>query len=245
MPFKFGVDIIYKFYPLKDEIASDDAFDITRFGTPTIYLYTDKPTRAAAIAGTGAVATISSWSNTTDGRGKQFTIPAIDDPDTSAESANYQYWLAINFVLQSGEQTQTVLRMLPIKRLMGHHSTAMPTVEDLESIHPNIGEYFFDHVLLDALQNALNIIKLRLKSAGWDYANIWNPDELRLAVAYKTLSELALSQIAGGGAWSDKQKEYKSTYESLIKEIEFLIDKDTDGEPDKQSKMVSVVDLVR
>lgn len=245
MPFKFGNDIAYKFYPLKDEVNSDNSFDITKFGTPAIYLFTDKPSRADALAGTSAVQTISSWTNTSDGKGKQFTITAIDDPDTDASLKNYSYWLAINFVLQSGEQTQTVMRMLPVKRVSAHHSTAMPTVEDLEAIHPNISEYFLNNTIEAALENALSLIKLKLKVAGWDYAMIWNPDELRLCVAYKAMAELSLSQMAGGGTWIDKHREYKSTYESMLKEIEFLVDIDKDGEPDKKQQMTNTVSLIR
>jgi hypothetical protein len=245
MPFKFGADIKYKFYPIKDEISSDDAFDITQFANPVIFVFNEKPSRADAQAGTGNIQSITSWTNTEDGRGKQFTISAIDDPDISSENKNYSYWLAINFELQASEQTQTVMRMLPIKRLTAHHSTAMPTVEDLEAIHPNITEYFLDHVIDAALVSALQITKLRLKANGWDYASIWNPDELRLAVGYKALAELSLSQIAGGGSWSDKYKEYKATYETLLKEIEFLIDKDKDGEPDKKESLTNVVSLIR
>jgi hypothetical protein len=246
MAFNFGIDITYQFYPLKDEIASDtwhEVLSITE--APTIYIFNFKPDRSIASAGTNALATVSSWSNTQDGRGKKFTIPAIDDPNPTSATDAYSYYIAINFKLQSGEQTQTVIRLLPIRRIVAHHSSARPLVEDIQSLHPEIRSFFKDSQIESAIQSAEYMTKGHLKVSGYDYASIWNPDELKTQITYQALALLCLSQIESGGAWEAKYNEYKSISEGILASITVLIDVDKNGEPDKKAQTTTVINLIR
>lgn len=246
MAFNFGIDITYKFYPLKDEISTDVWHEtISLVDSPTIYVFTDKPDRTQAQAGTNAIATISSWSNTPDGRGKQFTIPAIDDPYPTASKDAYQYYVAVNFTLQTGEQTQTVIRLLPIRRVVAHHSTSKPEIQDLEALHPEIRSFFTDSQIESTIQTAEYMTKGSLKVNGYDYLSIWNPDELKTLNTYRALALLCLSQIESGGAWQEKYNEYKAIAENMLNSVSVLIDIDKEGTPEKEVTKTNVITLIR
>ena len=233
MPYSFGRDITYKFYPLKEESFTDKFEDIALLtDTPDIYVFADRPDRAKALAGTSNLASITSWTNTDDGDGKEFTIPALDDPDVDSAKDIYSYYIAVNFTLQDTEQVQTVIRLLPMRRVIGHASTAEPSLQQIVDIYSEAQKYFADYKIENAVKVAFQNIKVELQAKGFEYCSIWNPDALQNCIAYKALSSLALTQFSGTGVWESRFEEWRDTASSLLSSIRLYLDKDMDGAPD-------------
>jgi len=200
MPNVFGKDIAYTFYALD----GDGEPQALPTAPEAIYLYkvNYKPSREQAAAGTnngGLIGDpITTWSDS--GQGKTFTIGAIDDPDPTGADRKHTYWLAINFKFAAAEQTQTVLRALPMQRAYGAHEAISTTLADLEGLFPQVDEYWNDTQQDTAIGLASDIIRAEFDAAGFEWVSIWRPDKLNIAVAYRALAVLAAGELAAGNA---------------------------------------------
>lgn len=227
--FNFGSDITFEFYPMVD----GEPFQLPT-QTPTIYVYESetKPTRAAAAAGTGADQTISSW-NEDEPYVRTFTIDDIDDPDTSEEWKVYTYWVAINYVMEASQQTQTELRALRIARAQSQHKQLDCTTDELRGVWASISEYANLTQLSDYKAGAVSDIKDDLEAAGYEWALMFRPDELKRALIYKVCATVATAEISEGGLqFETLANKYERNYEDKIKQTKISYDSDRDGEPD-------------
>ena len=112
--YPFGKDFQYVFEPQVD----NEPVQLPTSDTPAIYIYTQRPSRSNGRTGGGSpVQTIASWTET-DAYSRTFTVSAISDPDPTNESTIpvYEYWIAINYRLQTGAQQQTEIRRLQMER---------------------------------------------------------------------------------------------------------------------------------
>lgn len=234
MPFVFGKDITFTLYPL-DEWA---ALSIASTADPAIYVYQDgyKPDRTEAAAGTdngGLIGTaITSWGATTDGNGKQFTIPAIDDPEPTSEESRRTFWLALNFYLQNSEQKQTVVRALPMERVEVHHKAVGAAAADLEEVFANIDAYCSSDQQTAAINAATDRCQVDLDLMGFEWAQLWRPDRLKTAVVYKALAILAYGEMQGpNDHWYQLGQDYQKVYETIISQIKLEHIDDADQDP--------------
>jgi len=241
MPNLFGQDITYNFYPINER----DFVSLASVTTdPAIYIYKEgyKPDRTSAAAGTdngGLVGVaITSWSTTTDGNGKYFTLPAIDDPDVTSSTDKRTYWAAINFYLQDSEQKQTILRALPLERIAAHHKAVGVTVANLEEIFPTIDSYVSATNQTNAITTATTRCKVDLEAHNYEWAELWRPDRLATAIAYKALSNLMFGLVQDAGdRWFELGKEYNGVYTSVLESLRVeRIDEPDEDPADNESQ---------
>jgi len=232
--YPYGQDITYYFYPQVDNAA---AVAIPT-QNPTIYVFTDsnKPNRAAAIAGTNKLGSaITTW--TVDGKGFYFTIPAISDPDVNSTQSERIYWLAINFILKSGGQTQTVIKALPMERVQGQEKSLSVTVSDLQALFPDVRSYLSDAQLNIMVENALSEIKATLLNKGFKWAQIQRPDMLKTATIFLVLCQVMLSQRKDINDNFDlNYNEFKALYSSSMNGLKLEYDENKDGEATEEEQ---------
>lgn len=218
MGYPFGQNITYWFYPLLDnETASVPT--AVQSQTPAIYVFDDGdvPSRADALAGSGSIQTVSSWTWSSQKKAWSFTIQAINDPHPDSNIPTRTYWIALNFVLQTAGQTQTVIKPLQLERVVGHDKVVSITEEDLRSYFPQVDAYSSDVQRKAYIAQATEEIKGVLRIKGYEWAKITRADRLDLCVVYKALSMIMLGQIQEpADKFSIKYQEYKSGYQATL-----------------------------
>jgi hypothetical protein len=232
--YNFGKDISRKLYP--EENGKPINLPVQ---TPTIYLFDSQPTLADAQAGTGSVQTCSSWTQATvEPWALTYSFTAINDPDPTSATPSLTYWEALLYTLKTSGQAQTLLRTIEIERVAGAPEQPETTTEDLVNIYPAITAYATEQQLKEHLAIAIQEIKTELESKGIEWAHVANLSKLKLALAYKTISMVALSQIRER---QDKHEyryvEFDNKYQAQMQTIKLKIDEDQDGtyEVEKES----------
>lgn len=227
MQYIFGKDISRVFYPTENDVPLSLPSQ-----TPTIYVFDRKPSLTEAAAGTGAIKTISTWSqDTSSPYGCTYTITAIDDPQPTSLTDYKEYWEALNFYAKVGADVAPVIRKITLSRILGQDSQPGTSITDLKNIYPAISAYLSDAQLTQFLTIALDEIKLTLKAKGLDWAKLHELYELKLALAYKAITLCSLSQIREPeDRFAVRWKTFSDMYESLITNIKLSYDSDGDGE---------------
>lgn len=222
MSYPFGQNITYWFYPLLDNEAAGIPAAV-QAQTPAIYLFDESvPNRSDAASGANSLQTISSWAWNSQKKAWSFTIPAVSDPHPDSNIPTRVYWVAINFILQSGGQTQTIIKPLQLERVVGHDKVVSVNEEDLRSYFPQIDAYSSDVQRRAYIAQAIEEIKGELRTKGYEWAKITRADRLDLCVIYKALSMVMLGQIQEpGDKFSIKYGEYKSGFQSNLDSLKF------------------------
>lgn len=225
----FGKDITRKFYPL----LNDNPYQLPT-QNPTIYLFTAQPTLNDARDGGGAVQTITSWSqNSSSPYECTYTISAIDDPDPESAVPQRTYYLAINFIAQTSEQTQTVLQTLDIERASGADVVHGITYTDLVEVYPAITSYASNNQLGSIINIAQDELELKLRGKGVRWSDVQNIDEARRAIAYRAIQLLSEAQfVEPGDKWTERRDMYKDKFQESLKDTLLYIDTNRDGIPD-------------
>ena len=240
MPFPFGQDIRYQFFPL---IGSDNATNIPS-DNPRIFYFTDsnKPTRDAAQNGTGAVNSatpITSWTAIENQNGFVFTIPAIVDPDPDSETGQRIYWLGINFKLKTGvgEPYQTVVRALELERVTGHHAQFLVTAQDIIQFFPAVESYYTASQISAIFWLVKEEIISYLTDKGFHWSLVWDPERLRVAATFKVLMRLMEGERRlPGDNWDKNHAEYKESYKNVITAVKLKYDSQRTNEPTEIKK---------
>ncbi len=233
MGFPFGKSFTYQFFPLADDLPVEGLPS----QTPSIYVFTDssKPDYTAAAAGTGALATISAWTANQFG-GYDITIPAIDDPEPTGGLIKRTYWIAINFILASSEQSQCVIRALEMERVLGHHKRVTVTDADLKSFWPAIESYCTTVELNAMIELSRAAIREELRNKGYEWATIYRPDRLYHACVYKCLDLACLSQLQQQGDKFDKlHDQFSGFYKQTMAGLKVEVDANKDGAPETKA----------
>lgn len=236
MAYGFGQDFTFWFYPLVgDQPANVPA--AMQGQTPAIYVFPDTvPTRDAAINGTGAIQSITTWTWDAGKNGWSFTVDGIDDPDPDGSTYQRTYWIAINFLLSSGEQSQCVLRSIEMERAGGHQTSVDVTDDDLRAYYPQIDAYSTVVQRKNHITNGLSQVKSALRAKGIEWGKVTRPDRVREAVCYRALALFFLSQAQGNDKFAALYEEYKSLYQIEIDGLSLEYDNDNDGEPDVKAE---------
>lgn len=232
MGYSFGQDFTFWFYPLVDDQPASVPTAM-QGQTPAIYVFPDTlPSRDAAIAGTGAIQTILSW--TWDGarNGWSFTVDGIDDPDPKGGTFERTYWIAINFRLSPSEQQQCVLRSVEMERPAAHQFNVEVDETDLQSFYPQINAYATAAHQREHIQNGIAQVKSALKAKGFKWSRLTRPDQLKHAVCYRALAMLFLSQAQGNDKFAALYDEFKTLYQTEIDGLTIDYDSDNDGDAD-------------
>lgn len=222
MSYPFGQNITYWFYPLLDNEAAGIPAAV-QAQTPAIYLFDESvPNRSDAASGANSLQTISSWAWSSQKKAWSFTIPAVSDPHPDSNIPTRVYWIAINFILQSGGQTQTIIKPLQLERVVGHDKVVSVNEEDLRSYFPQIDAYSSDVQRKAYIAQAIEEIKGELRTKGYEWAKITRADRLDICVVYRALAMVMLGQIQEpGDKFSIKYQEYKSGFQGNLDSLKF------------------------
>lgn len=203
--------------------------------TPTIYLfpYGTIPSRAQAAAGTGAIQTISAWTQSGASEELTYSYAPVIDPDTAGNMASREYWEAVNYVLDIGGQVQTKLRMLIISRAEVIESIPGLSAEDIIGIWPSVVSYTTSAQLANFLPLAEAEMRQEIGLAKW--SRLSKLVDAKICLAYKAIEMMAASQVVKGNAdkfvWMVEY--FGEKYTKAISKIDFPLDADGDGQPEE------------
>lgn len=226
MTYPFGRDFVYTFYP---ELDGKAMLGVPS-QTPNIYLFTDSnaPTRATGISGVGSFRNITSW--TKRGEGFEIAISSIQDPDVNSELAVRTYYIAINFILFSGGQSQLFLRTLEMERVRGHHDKINVVAQDLIDSYPGLDSFVDKPMILSFLEIAKDDVKGFFLDEGLKWAEIYELEALRRLVINCALAYIMANQRRVAGDVFDLNYEmFNLKYESLKKSLKVRVDRALDG----------------
>lgn len=200
--------------------------------TPAIYLFSTEPTRAAAAAGTGAVQSIGAWKVAAFPPYEvQYTFTDVADPDPTGSDTEGTYYEAINFILEAGGQTQTVVRTLTLCRSTGGYDDPGTKTVDLAAIYPAIVDYYTLEQMNDHITIAQEEFRIDLAARGWEWSSLGELRNAKYLIAYKALANLCFSQVKEeGDRFFIKYNEFNVKYETLKNALPLKADKDNDGE---------------
>lgn len=217
MGYPFGQNITYWFYPLLDNDTASIPAAVTS-QTPAIHVFDESvPSRSNALSGSGSLQSITSWTWNSSKKAWSFTIPAVADPHPDSNIPTRTYWIALNFILQTAGQTQTVIKPLQLERIVGHDKVVSVTEENLRAYFPQVDAYSSDVQRRAYISQAVEEIKGELRAKGYEWAKITRADRLDLCVTYKALSLIMLGQIQEpADKFSIKFAEYKANFQSNL-----------------------------
>lgn len=230
MGYPFGTDFGYTF-----SIQADgDTYPSFSPDAPSIYIFTDtnRPSRAQASSGSGSVQTISTW--TRMGNMASFGVLAIDDPDPSGPITKRDYWIAINFYIQSSKQIQTVVKVLELERIKVAAKGLTVGPGNIEDLHPGLlGSYYTPSQMELFIRIATSHVRATMRNKGFDWALINRQVELDQVVAYRALIlALAGQRQSQGDRFDSNIGLFESLYQQAFTALEFEYDSDQSGKPD-------------
>lgn len=235
----FGASFSFIYYPLVDGTAINPPSP----QTPAIYLFDALPGENAARTGTGALATISSWVETTASQ-RTFTVPAIADPNDG--TTRKKYYLAINYIAATGGTSTLDIVFFELVRPAGFAVDPTPTFNQVKDLDKTLTTYFTDAQITTAIQVAKTAMKLKLKNAGWNWAQIKNPEDLKVAITYKSIAHLWIDLIVeeNDRFWL-KYKEAEMIANGFYDSIRLEYDADENHDIDEEEKDKSVATFIR
>lgn len=240
MSYVFDRDFTYDLFPLNPLSREyEDMSSVT--SAPTIYIFgeDEKPTYAQAQAGTGAIATISTWVDVelNGNHGKRISIDGIADPEPDSHVERRLYWLGINYKLDPSEATVTLVRALPLIRATLHDEPVSTSRSDLSAIYKDISVIASDDQQDDAIVKAISLIRQELEADGFLWAKIWRPKELNDAVAFKALSMIMFGEMAQtGDRYNTLAMTYKESAGTLLSGLKLEMSDRAIEEPSEISK---------
>lgn len=229
----FGKAFTFQFAVYSNELGEyEDLSGVT--DNPAIYVYSSKPSRSDAASGDGSpIETISAWSDDPKVNGKVFTIAAIDDPEPTAERRVHEYWVAINYRRVNSGTPVLALRMLPIERPIDVASPVDVTPADLKQVFAEIGSYSEESEQQAKIKLAISLVASELAKDGYEWASLYEPDDLNLCVTFKTISLILFSsRFSENGQIMELAKMFKSDSDTLLKSLVTRFDVNKDGSPD-------------
>lgn len=230
----YGKSFSRVFYALEDDLPLELPTQ-----NPTIYVFRDMPSRDQAQDGSGAVATVSAW---TQGGSSPFpctyVVPAIADPDPDHTAPRWTYYEAINFVNVAAGQVQTVIRSFELDRTEELDAVPGVAISDLTAAYPTITAYYDNDELEDFISLCQDELKDDLKDRGIEWARAYDLDDVKRALAYKVLAEASFANIKEENDRFDRRyRRYSKKYSEYLPKIRIPVDTDGDGAPDKEQQV--------
>ena len=237
----FGEDWTYVYYS-----PDDPQFEPLASCTPAIYIFTSKPSPAAARAGTGATQTITSWTELHSPERREIAISAIADPQDGTREKTY--YISINYPLKTAGVNQNDIEFFVLTTPEGSGEKARPTAEQLRSIDKNLESYLAEPEIAAKIVLAESIVKQSLSGKGYEFAFINNLEDLKLCVSYLAIALAWNGEIGTPGdrftEWRDQaQTIYKTLFDSL--KLEYDADKDDVITEDEQGATANYIRLTR
>lgn len=242
--YNFGESFSYNFYVRNGQGGFEDLSSVT--DSPSIYIFDSLPSRTDAGAGTGALQTISSWSDASEDGGKTFTVSAISDPDSDDAKESYEYYIAVNYRLVNSGDILTDIRLLPMVRPRATHAPVSTAQSDLARIYSKIDELSSSLDQKNKIQQAKNDIKAFLDGKGYDWAEVWEPVQLNDCIAYRALHLIMLDNMRDtDDAYASRAVLYKEQSMNLIESIRLKFKGTADTTPTEEQQVASYIAIKR
>ena len=224
----YGKDLAFNLYTFEDKTKILDLPAQTVQG----YLFLDPPSRSQAIAGDGA---LSSFTQALDANQDiQLEIPAITDPNPSDNLEYRLYYVAVNFILESGEDAQTVIRSIKVERVGGQDTEIGVTVQKIQDIYPDVLSYLTEAEINAMIGLAKADLLDDLTNKGYDWNQIYKPDQLFNALLFNTLVYVYNSQIQReGDRFYTSSMKAQARYESIKNNLRLNYDSTSVGVVDE------------
>lgn len=231
MGYPFGQDFTYKVYPLID----GNLVTTIPNQTAVLYIYDAKPTRANAVTGAGAIAGPINATWTANATSCSFTVPALDDPDPTAQEESVMYWISCRLILTAAEQYQYIIRYLDMERVSAHDKTVDVVYTDLAVLSPGVTSYAGTSEQTAQITAATALVKARLMNRGYQWAQLSRADRLNDTVKFLALSNIYQSKMQRPGDQFDKlYEDYKKTSEELLQSLKLEFDAEGEGEVEEE-----------
>jgi len=231
MGYTFGQDFTYKVYPLVD----DNLVTTIPAHTATLYVYDAKPSRSDIATGAGSIAGPISATWTANATSCSFTIPAIDDPDPTAQEPSVIYWVSVKFQLTASEQYQYLVRYLDMDRVAAHDKTVDIAYTDLLVLSPSLSSYAGVSELTAQITAATAMVKARLRNRGYEWAELSRADRLNDVVRFLALANTYQSKMQRPGDQFDKlYEDYKKASEELFSALKLEYDEQEEGKDEDE-----------
>ena len=243
MSYNFGASFIRSIYIYTENDVAIPIIDESR----TIYYFNESPSLAVALAGTGAIQTVSAFASLgqVDPYGATWTVLPILDPFPLSSIYERTYYEAVNFKLVASGQVQTRIRELQLVRANIAPEKLPTTIQDLKNIYPLISSLLSDAKLEQYLSLATLQFKMDLKGKDIEYSKVFNLEDARLLLAYLAIAMSSEAQNVTGSL-SDKHVYTANLYRghyisglSLFKpEVDLDNDNIADGVASTQSRWI-------
>lgn len=235
----FGAAFSFVYYPL----VNGDAINPPTGQTPDIYVFDTLPTEEAARAGTDAVSSIASWIDTVANQ-RTFTVPAIADPNDG--TTRKRYWVAINYVAATGGSKTLDIQLFELVRPSGFTTDPTPNYVEIKDLDKTLATYFTDEEIRTGISVAKTAIRTRLQNEGFRWAQIKNPEDLRIAITYKAMSHLWIDEIVeeNDRFWL-KYKEADAIADGFISSLKLSYDQDENHNLDDGEENIPVANFAR
>ena len=245
-PYNFGQDFEYKFAVFNDKSGSYKSLAAVT-DTPAIYIYDHKPTRENASSGADSpVATITDWANDTETTGKKITIPAITDPEPNNEWKVHEYWIAINYVLVNGGDSFLDLRLIKLSRPKTTGAPFSAQTSVLQEIFSKVGSYASASDQATKIALARKLVAAEFEGNGFDWCELYEPQDLNLAISYRALAELfSTSKFIGTEEIGELADRFRDNSDKLIKYLKLLFTTKQNGQPNTSEGNQMVTGAIR
>lgn len=230
----FGQSISRTFYALQD----NEPINIPS-QAPTLYLFTDRPSFNAASIGTGALQTKNYWTHNANAPyPRTYTWEPVPNPSPNGGEYIRQYWEGINWYNDLAQQVQTIIRPLELEATEQLDSIPGTTIQDIKDVYPKISAYLSDSELSAHLAIAIEEFKIDLEGRGIEYNRVSGLRKVKYALAYKSISISALSQVQ---EINDKHylrwEQFDTMYRAILGKVELPVDFDGDNIPDSSADL--------
>lgn len=175
-----------------------------------LYVFTTRPDRAAALAGTGAIVgpitgTVQNYSPGTKTY-IQYPVTAIPDPDSTSETKKYDYWISATYIKQASGAKEIVVRELPIMRAYAHDAVIGVTNTTIIDGFKDVTAYLTTAQIDSVILLAERYVRDDIAADQLEFARVQYPEELFWLVYHRTMSMIAQSQYLKPGDKFDQQK---------------------------------------
>jgi hypothetical protein len=226
----FGKTITREFYPLEGETPLRIPSQTCAF-----YLFEEKPSVEDAASGSGAVATGTQVSQSASSPYQiKYSFPPIQKPSDVSTAV---FWESIKFVTETGGEESLVVRSLKLAVPENLDSIPGTTVKDLKDAFPSISNYLDDSELQAFIDLTEQELKLYFRSRGVLWSRIYDNQDLRLAIAFKAISDAAFSQVMSlNDRHHIRHTHFKEKYDSLLNLLVIKYDPSNEGQPSTYQK---------
>lgn len=241
--YPFGQDI---FYTLFTGVNGERFEQLTtsQGSSGKLYVFTERPNRADALAGTGALS--GAFALTVNNARLTTTITAIPDPDPTGDSRSVTYWISANFIKQTGGQEETLIRPLKLIRADAHDTEIGVDVDALLSKIPDLDGYLSTVEMDGMIQAAQREVKDELTARGIEWASIHKPEQLYWAVLWRSIQYVNESQnLKSGDRWEVAANSAREHFTSVMNTLKLDLEASGSGAVVTQQKARTWIMAVR